>query len=52
MSLPLERQQRLYCNQIYVRILVCRQAKLQLFKEYLKFLNRLYDIIWFGAVYA
>ena len=22
------------------------------FKEYLKFVNRLYDITWFGAVYA
>ena len=24
----------------------------QLFKEYLKLLNRLYDIVWFGSVYA
>jgi len=23
-----------------------------IFKEYLKFLNRLYNITWFGAVYA
>jgi len=23
-----------------------------LFKEYLKFLNRLYHVTWFGAVYA
>jgi hypothetical protein len=25
---------------------------IDLFKEYLKFLNRLYDITWFGSVYA
>jgi hypothetical protein len=24
----------------------------KLFKEYVKFFNRLYDITWFGAVYA
>jgi hypothetical protein len=24
----------------------------ELFKEYLKVLNRLYDLTWFGAVYA
>ena len=29
-----------------------RFVMLSLFKEYLKFLNRLYDITWFGAVYA
>ena len=27
-------------------------GKNKLFKEYLKLLNRLYDITWFGSVYA
>jgi hypothetical protein len=27
-------------------------VKLKTFKEYLKLLNRLYDITWFGSVYA
>jgi hypothetical protein len=26
--------------------------QIKLFKEYLKLLNRLYDITWFGSVYA
>ena len=33
-----------------IKIVVKRQK--DLFKEYVQFLNRLYDITWFGAVYA
>jgi hypothetical protein len=35
-------------NQLKVVIIII----IMLFKEYLKLLNRLYDITWFGSVYA
>ena len=31
---------------------ICYFTKFQLFKDYLKLLNRLYDITWFWSVYA
>jgi len=37
-------------------VALCTQRLLRIqlshIKEYVKFLNRLYDLIWFGAVYA
>ena len=37
---------------IPISLFQCNNIKLGLFKEYLKLLNRLYDITWFGSVYA
>ena len=31
---------------------ICQFCTINLFKEYMKFLNRLYDITWFRAVYS
>jgi hypothetical protein len=47
-------------NNLLLRNVYLNETKLDIgmflgcspFKEYLKFLNRLYDITWFGAVYA
>jgi hypothetical protein len=35
-----------------VKLEIIMLSLCDIFKEYLKYLNRLYDITWFGAVYA
>jgi len=42
-----------FTGQVIYYITITIEYKLYyLFKEYVQFLNRLYDITWFGAVYA
>ena len=41
----------LYCSTTKHIILLCFYIVKRLFKKYFQFLNRLYDITWFGAVY-
>ena len=43
-----------YDKTAHTAVVIFEQAEglFQLFKEYVQFLNKLFDISWFGAVYA